>query len=66
MVEWKGFNDQEVIDNLRRGLMMVRDFPLGFSIFVFIKSSNSFFCCMRRGFKALWSWKTDTAPKGRS
>jgi hypothetical protein len=52
MAEWKGSNDQEVIDNLRRGLMMVRDFPLGFSISVFVKSSYSFFCHVHKGFKA--------------
>jgi hypothetical protein len=36
MAEWKGSTDQEVIDNLQRGLMMVRDFPLVFFVSVFV------------------------------
>ncbi len=36
MAKWKGSTDQEVIDNLRGGLMMGRDFPLMFFISIFV------------------------------
>ena len=36
MAEWKGSTDQEVIDNLWGGLMMVRDFPLMFFVSIFV------------------------------
>ncbi len=54
MAEWKRSTNPKVIDNLRRGLMMVRIFPLTLCL-CSIQSCDFPFVLVCKGFRAPWS-----------